>query len=290
MCKSLQSFISRPRFVKAHLHHAYKSDHDNQQLGHRRICLEVILNEDSWFQLDCIHIVGSCNGLVCVSPTFVELVVTNPSTREHRKLPTPPFRPHMHKIAWIRQVVCWGFGYDSSTNDYKVIAGFMKNLDSKRTHFYVLTLKSSSTWKVIGEVKYGIYASRTGILCSGALHWFMTRKKRKKVIISLDLSTEEFKEIPLPDVDILYEYNCFHRLGVLEECLCIYSNASPSSTNKWVMKNKWELYIDDHCQNKYDVAHYLPIDSQMTSGDSDIVLRMVFVCLPMGYIFVLVYL
>ncbi|KAI7727783.1 hypothetical protein M8C21_025014 [Ambrosia artemisiifolia] len=270
VCKSWQSIISDPRFVKAHLNHAYTNDRNNPELGHRRVCLSVISGEDSWFYSDCVHIVGSCNGLLCVSPKGVKFVVTNPSTREHKKLPTPPFRPHMHKIGMIREVVCWGFGYDSSTDDYKVIAGFMKDWHSKHTRFHALTLKSN-TWKAIGKVKYSTYVGKSGILCGGALHWFMTHKNHKKAIISLDLSTEEFKEIPLPDPSLLYDRDCFdYRLGVIEDCLCIYLRCSSLSTRKWVMKNnRWEVYTNDHCQGKYDVAHYLPItlDSQMTSSD-----------------------
>ncbi|XP_035835069.1 F-box/kelch-repeat protein At3g23880-like isoform X2 [Helianthus annuus] len=265
VCKSWRSVILSLRFVKAHLNNAYTNDRNNHELGHRRVCLRGIRGEDSWFLLDYIHIVGSCNGLLCVSPIGVKFVVINPSTREHKKLPTPPFQPHVHKLAMTREVACWGFGYDSSSDDYKVIAGFMKKFDSKRTSFLVLTLKSN-TWKVIGQVKYSIYEGRSGVFYGGALHWFMTHKNLKKVIISLDLSTEEFKEIPMPDVYMLYFDS--YRLGVIEECLCIYSIRSPLSTKKWVMKNnKWELYIDNHCQTKYDVAHYFPIrkESHMTS-------------------------
>ncbi|MFS8013282.1 putative F-box domain-containing protein [Helianthus anomalus] len=272
VCKSLQSFISSPSFVKAHLNHAYKSDRDNPELGYRRVSLHI--NGDAWFYADTIYIVGSCNGLLCVTPEGVEFVVTNPSTREHRKLPKPHFLSYVQEkeIEMIRQLVCMGFGYDSCTDDYKVILGLRKNFDSKRTRFHALTLKSN-TWKFIGEVKYTCYNGHCGILCGGALHWFMApNKNRRRVIISLDLSTEEFKEIPLPFVDTKYDrYHFRHRLGVIEECLCICPYGSPLKTRKkWVMKNKWEVYTEDHCQGKYDVVHYLLItrDSQRTYGDS----------------------
>ncbi|MFS8013248.1 hypothetical protein Hanom_Chr14g01330561 [Helianthus anomalus] len=71
---------------------------------------------------------------------------------------------------------------------------------------------------------------------------------RKRVIISLDLSTEEFKEIPLPFVDTKYDrYHFRHRPGVIEECLCLYPYGSPLKTRKkWVMKNnKWEVYTKE---------------------------------------------
>ncbi|KAI3741462.1 hypothetical protein L1987_59136 [Smallanthus sonchifolius] len=199
---------------------------------------------------------GSCNGLVCVSLEDVELEVTNPWTRESKKLQTPTHRPD-EILYTIRQVMsCLGFGYDATTDDYKVIIGLKKRVFDELTVFHVLTLKSN-VWKVIGEVKYKDFTNKAGILCGGALYWFMTASK-KKVIMSLDLSTEECKEIPQP---MEPEYVCAdfydYRLGVIEECLCIYSifSASPLSSKIWVMKNnKWELYNNE---SKYDIVHYL---------------------------------
>ncbi|KAJ0450315.1 putative F-box domain-containing protein [Helianthus annuus] len=258
VCKSWQSLISCPRLVKAHLNHAYDNDRHNPQLGHRRFARYCITKVDDWLCMNETHLVGSCDGLVCFSPEDVEFVVINPSTREEKKLPTPPYRPNMAKIPTTRSAVCWGFGYDSYADDYKVVVGFRQTYSKKRTRFYVLSLKSN-IWRVIGEevMYWRGYVGIDGVLCGGALHWFMADAK-KKVIISLDLSKEEFKEISLPTEDDEYKWNGKHRLGVIEECLCIYSCRSPLSTNKWVMKNnKWQLYNDHICEAKYDVAHHL---------------------------------
>ncbi|XP_076942590.1 F-box/kelch-repeat protein At3g06240-like [Bidens hawaiensis] len=258
VCKSWQSFISSSRFVQAHLNHAYKRDRDNHEFGHRRICVSFSYKKElSSFYGNETRIVGSCNGLVCVSPRDVEFVITNPSTREEKKLPTPPF---MHKRLRIRdKVECWGFGYDSSADEYKVIVGFKNNYE---TVFHVFTLKSN-TWKVIEQVKYKIYVdvfysyvNTSGILCGGALHWIITHQNMK-VIISLDLSTEEFKEIPVP-LDLLYDCSHCYRLGIIEECLCIYTYCSPSTSKKLVMKNnEWKPYNINKCKSNYDIAHLL---------------------------------
>ncbi|XP_076961171.1 F-box/kelch-repeat protein At3g23880-like [Bidens hawaiensis] len=275
VCKSWLSFISTPCFVKAHLNHNIKRDRDNRQLGHRRICHSKYMPNGRWVRWnEIIVIVGSCNGLVCFSPRDVELVVTNPLTREQKKLPTPPYWPNMDRISIIRDLVCcWGFGYDSCADDYKVIVGFRNIFDINQTTLFVLTLKSN-TWKVIGEIRYRNirYKYKSGVLCGGALHWFMMDGKMKKVIISLDLSTEKFKEIPQPDTA---DYDCDIedlQLGVLEDCLCVYLCCSPRSRDKkWVMKNnKWDPYID-HCRNKYDLVHFMPyaLDSQKMCSSDD---------------------
>ncbi|XP_076951608.1 F-box/kelch-repeat protein At3g23880-like [Bidens hawaiensis] len=269
VCKSWLSLISSPRFVKAHLNHNIKSDRNNHQLGHRRICHSKSMPNGRWVRWnEIIVIVGSCNGLVCFSPRDVELVVTNPLTREQKKLPTPPYRPNMDGIGMIRELVCWGFGYDSCADDYKVIAGFRNKYDINWTTFFVLTLKSN-TWKVIGKIRYGMIIEEEedcGILCGGALHWFLSDGNKKKVIISFNLSTGEFKEIPQPDTA---DYDCDIKdlqLGVLEDCLCIYLCCFPRSRDKkWVMKNnKWDPYID-HCRDKYDLAHFMGFPKDVQS-------------------------
>ncbi|XP_076893189.1 F-box/kelch-repeat protein At3g06240-like [Bidens hawaiensis] len=159
-----------------------------------------------------LRVAGSCNGLVCVSlefefgepsefdeppevdelapPEVDELAITNPLTREVKILPMPrPYPPE------VPVNVCCGFGYDSSLDDYKVIVGFTKTHGQKRTLFHVFTLKSN-TWNVIGEIKYGCTYDTFGAFCGGALHWFMECDADQKVIISLDLTTLEFKETP----------------------------------------------------------------------------------------------
>ncbi|XP_076926424.1 F-box protein CPR1-like [Bidens hawaiensis] len=255
VCNSWHSIISTPSFVKAHLKRAYANDHNNPELGHRRVCNKMLWAAETWHEQNGIDIVGSCNGLLCVSPRGVKFAVTNPLTREQKKLPTPPYwLHHIRNTSNIRNEVCWGFGYDSLAYDYKVIAGFNKR-GSKVTFFYSLTLKSN-TWKYIGHVECWMrYGSVSGTLCGGKLYWLM---KKDDAILSLDLSTEEFKEIP--------PHECSGKpiLGVIDECLCIFiyrlRRYERGSSTEWVMKNnKWELFIDDRCQSKYDVAHHLPI-------------------------------
>ncbi|KAJ0861137.1 putative F-box domain-containing protein [Helianthus annuus] len=195
VCKSWHSLISTPCFVTSHLKHAFNTDRKNHQLGHRRFVSDLTTTEDEWFFVNVIHIVGSYNGL------------------RKKKLPKSP-----HKPFW-RQGVCWGFSY--ADDDYKVVAGFMIN--KKWTLFYVLSLKSD-TWELIKKVKYTSIDGKAGTLRGGALHWFMEDiKKRRVVILSLDLSTLKFEEIPQPQLGYEYDRWCV-RLGVIEECLCISSN------------------------------------------------------------------
>ncbi|XP_071687350.1 F-box protein CPR1-like [Rutidosis leptorrhynchoides] len=256
VCKSWYNLISSDYFVKTHLNRSYNN---NREHGYLRIRLHWKFNNvaDNKFR-DCM-IVGSCNGLVCIFTNFKdELLVTNPSTREVRILPKPC-------IKYRGRVIC-GFGYDSATDDYKVVVGF--NQSKHHMRFQVLSLKSNK-WKLVGDNDNLTYLSsfndyNCGFLYDGALHWFMddtTKNKKKTIILSFDICLEKFKEIVLPNDHTEYVYDERDRLGMFEERLCIYRcsefydfNAIHRQT--WVMKNDncWELVPHDYEGNKNGAA------------------------------------
>lgn len=259
VCKSWLSLISSCCFVKTHLDYNKMKDDNNDEIGHRRIIMPSSYGtpNDTWYIMDLWHIIGSSNGLVCVSPKDAQLLVTNPLTREVKELQPGP------QIIVNRHLLCWGFGHDSSTDDYKVVMGI--KMRKVGTLFHVLSLKSN-TWKAISLVKYKFYASSTrfGILWNGALHWFMKDYNTKRmVILSFNLSTEEFNECPQPD-DSRYVSDYFSKLGILKKCLCIFRNDPPYQ--RWVMKTyndkySWEPLPYDCEMSKYDVAHTLKCDT-----------------------------
>ncbi|XP_028057313.1 F-box protein CPR1-like [Camellia sinensis] len=64
----------------------------------------------------CMKIWGSCDGLLLMIDDVFNCSLVNPSTRQSRKLPKSPFS--------INSKYClesYGFGYDSSNDDYKVM-------------------------------------------------------------------------------------------------------------------------------------------------------------------------
>nr|GEZ23384.1 hypothetical protein [Tanacetum cinerariifolium] len=141
--------------------------------------------------------------------------------------------------------------------DYKVILGYKKS--ENQTCFQVLTLKSN-VWKVIGDVNYSFISSNAGIIYNGALHWFMSDQNQNKVVIlSFDLSLEEFKVIPQPG-DAGYEFTSDTSLGIVDNCLCICRRLSQ---RRWVMTNynvkqSWAILKHDNTMiMKCDIAHFL---------------------------------
>lgn len=202
------------------------------------------------------YLVGSSNGLVCI--ISAQVLVANPCTREVKKLQIPEFR---NRVASS----CWGFGYDSRTDDYKIIRGVFLKGGVRRSSFRVSNLKSN-IWRNIGPVLKYYFISSVGVLWNGALYWLMGDAENKKdvIILSFDLSKEEFKKIPQPDDDIYRscmddddDDDISFSFGVIKEGLCIYESQLSPSSKKWVMKNdnEWKLMKRD--MEESDVIHYL---------------------------------
>ncbi|GKD79593.1 F-box/kelch-repeat protein-like protein [Tanacetum coccineum] len=215
------------------------------------------------YQNNVWKVVGSSNGLVCISPLFHRhlILVNNPCTGEVRELPMAP-------LVSEKSVddVSLSFGYDSSTDDYKVVLG-IKKLRLEGAIVHVFSLKSNS-WKLIGDVKYWFMFNKPGILFNGALHWFVedySREEPDNSILSFHLSHGEFNVIPQPN-DTKYFLDLFDSgptLGTVENQLCIILTNINNHLNRniWVMRSyidepSWELLPNDR-EMKFDVVHYM---------------------------------
>ncbi|GJZ13995.1 F-box protein CPR1-like protein [Tanacetum coccineum] len=239
VCKLWRFFISSNRFVKAHLKHSGNNDRNNNNFGVRRIVISELdsytgrpIPSYNWYySIKKYNIVGSSNGLVCISSSNARVLVGNPSIREFKILPNPR-KTDIEDIPGSYPFL--GFGYDSFSDDYKVVLG-------KPESVQVLSLKTN-VWRSLGKLEYLYYHFPTfvGILCNGAIHWLMQEPKDKNtlkcVIVSFDLSTEKIKEIPLPEYDERFEVTLLSYLGIIDECLCIYDQ-SRTHCPRWVMKN-----------------------------------------------------
>lgn len=158
VCKPWLSTISSPNFIKSHLHHVLvasrknptlleilSSDYDDchiefseylllliERLEQRRLqhlfeaLLDVSVQDLSTSPIR-IHriryeqrVASSChNGIICVADVFENLYLWNPSIRQCKKLPFPP-KPCTDTMLEFN----FGFGYDSISDDYKVIRLF----------------------------------------------------------------------------------------------------------------------------------------------------------------------
>ncbi|RXH92609.1 hypothetical protein DVH24_033505 [Malus domestica] len=139
-------------------------------------------------------LVGSCNGLICLllNPPIayyeeyyenIRLLLWNPSTRTARKLPD---------IDWFRyRPIYYGFGYDSTTQDYKVLLG---SINYKDGFAAIFSLKAAS-WKIVVDSlkpAASLYYSGRGCFLNGALHWNQRHSKKTTIIRSFDFAQEKF--------------------------------------------------------------------------------------------------
>ncbi|KAK9994102.1 hypothetical protein SO802_023805 [Lithocarpus litseifolius] len=232
VCKPWYSSIANPSFISTHHlnhnhshHHSYVihiprnipipffpgSSHSSDQVC-TLACDRTFETMSEFrvpftFQSGFPHFVGSCNGMLCFtsSRSWSNVVyLWNPSIRKFKRLPDSQL--------FIMTV---GIGFDSQNNDFKVVGiprTFAKPKPPPEVEVYSL---SSDSWK---RVELGISWRPTVVshkfncvlrfpFVCGHLHWMIEmieegggqEKHDTSTILSFDVNSEKFKELPLPD-------------------------------------------------------------------------------------------
>nr|GFB47730.1 hypothetical protein [Tanacetum cinerariifolium] len=165
-------------------------------------------------------------------------LIYNPSTRVSNTLPSSGYVGARY-----------AFGYNESTDDYKVIA-----LSSRVNKAKIYSIKTG-VWKNINDVPHIPAWCKRATFSNGAFHW-MVRKKT-------------FSEVPPPVYD--NECNRWITLGALGDWLCVlvhYKNEIRRS-DLWVMKvygvrDSWTKLVSIP-----DVAHKLGLYEVPLSVSND---------------------
>ncbi|CAI9094210.1 OLC1v1029904C1 [Oldenlandia corymbosa var. corymbosa] len=216
----------------------------------------------------CISgIEGWCNGLLCLSSSSkTDLFLSNPTTRKHWQLPSPLPKKKTESIISPSQEICvYGFGYDGTGDDYKVIRvtedylnqgiGVLKPI-SQEVQVYS---QKSNSWKHLPQFPYFIGNRRwpnPGKLVNHALHWVM-EDSDDDVIAAFDLRTEQYHTVPLPPeiVERKESANPSSKspswpwiLEVLEGFLCVMKRQDSTTLNLWIMeeygvKDSWTEFV-----------------------------------------------
>ncbi|KAM5580275.1 hypothetical protein ABKV19_009830 [Rosa sericea] len=266
VCKAWQALISDPYFVRKHLsrintkiNSSYSllfmenssfrsidcealfkcSGHDDGPVPSRELDFPVI---DPRFEFEFIEIIGYCNGFICllIDSDSLVFMLWNPCTRESKVLPEPPSELYLK---------FYGFGYDSTTDDYKLIVGFSASSAGEYVAF-AFTLKTGS-WRKLQSLNQNFRVLWNGCLVNETLHWVLNeRDEFRRVIasrlVSFDLAEEKFHEIAFPyfpnSVD---RCNLVARVGNIRDSLILHCGPistrpiSPRSRldfRMWVMK------------------------------------------------------
>ncbi|XP_058198470.1 F-box/kelch-repeat protein At3g06240-like [Rhododendron vialii] len=241
---SWNSLISSPYFAQTHFNRTH-TNNPNKHLLHNIVLQSITqdlytvdLTADVPFatKLDLPSlqppddkVLGSCNGLLLFCRTGrSNFFLLNPSTRECKKLPSLPFvlNPGHGFYSCL-----YGVGYDSTTDDYKVVMlSFYDESDpesesesyplSDTTTVAVYSLKSNA-WRRIQDTQYIHWGMTFGAYFNGCLHW-VCRREGSYLIVAFDLADEVFREVSLPAswAEADDEIRKFE-LVVVGGCLCL---------------------------------------------------------------------
>lgn len=169
-----------------------KDDTDHLPCGIEYLDLSVILGVDNANVLRGSH----CNGVLSLSELLnsseKRVFLYNPSTREFRVLPTCAINAFFIGVE--------GFGYDSKANDYK----FVRMFHSAEINDYIAMVYSmgSDSWR---QIKVGVeglvyVSNNVRVLYRGVYYWWVPNlSDSSEVLLSFDMSSEEFDIIRLPD-------------------------------------------------------------------------------------------
>ncbi|KAL4599324.1 hypothetical protein ACB092_11G118700 [Castanea dentata] len=153
------------------------------------------------FQSGLAFLVGSCNGLLCFSDFRLQNSLSNNVFFGFNDV---FFQLHLAKL---------GFAHHSQKNDYKVVRisrPFTEPMPPPEAEVYTLC---SDSWKRVGiswrpnVVFYKFSCAKPFPFVSGHLHWMLDMKEKGggqemryiEMILSFDVNSEKFKELPLPN-------------------------------------------------------------------------------------------
>jgi F-box interacting protein len=242
--KPFRSLIDSTDFINLHLKNSIDTG-SNLSLILRRDSEICLINLDALSDaveeahpLMCysnqILILGSTNGLICISNVAEDIALWNPLIRRHKVIPFLPIERIGSSLLATR---VFGFGYDPENEDYKLvrISQFI-NLGNEGcvSKVKVYSLRANE-WRDSEDMPYVLcYTRKNGTFASGALHWVVNRKFNEEadLIVAFDLTAEKFREVPLPEC----AEEGFHiDVGVLGGCVCMIATYQAVRIDVWVM-------------------------------------------------------
>ncbi|KAK9938560.1 hypothetical protein M0R45_015289 [Rubus argutus] len=249
VCKAWRALISHPLFVEKYTGRRTKSkssfrlllpifplrsvDYEAQGVAFREHYYPVSLPKPK----RSLELYGSSHGIVCLAIDYHTIILWNPSTGESNLLPEPPARTgHDGSIDF------YGFGYDSTTQDYKIVRGYDFEVYPE-CNFEVFSLKTGS-WRrhPLVDVPFDLYSFEDifgsigqGFVANDALHW-MDSSLDVVAILVFSFAEEKLQRM-LPNLpprgDAAYKFE----VGTVGDCLSVYAeNPGIRSSSLWVMK------------------------------------------------------
>ncbi|KAK4783723.1 hypothetical protein SAY86_018091 [Trapa natans] len=254
--KRWRFLIDNPCFVHQQLAHSIQS-FSNQTLfiRHKSVLRIIDLNslaqDDSAgasvslteinYPLMCysdeIKLLGSCNGLICLSNAADDIIIWNPSLRKHRFLPNFSVKARKRSQMPLLSVCVYGFGFVHNSEDYKLLRLLQYISQPAESDVCVYSMASNS-WRRIHNLPYSlIYPRKMGVFVNMALHWIMTPEltlDSPNYIVGFNLESEDFSVIPQPEI---LDQSCEIDVAVLDCCLCMVASYKDTGVDVWIMNN-----------------------------------------------------
>ncbi|XP_058785018.1 F-box/kelch-repeat protein At3g23880-like [Vicia villosa] len=267
ICKSLNSIIFNPKFVRKHLSisttrrlhlSSYQNEFNLKSYSLQSMFTDLTTNFTQLgfpFYTDVInsyYIACSCDGVLCLADHYEHKVVLwNPCIRKFKKLP-----PFENPSVFKKLRVTHGFGYDHVSDLYKVVVVYTTSIKARSgvhedtTSIKVLTL-GTRDWRTIPTFPFGsIFDYGAGKCVSGTVNWLDYTEiywigRPKPIIVSFDLAKESFQKISLPDHGRRDE--CNMTLFVWRDCLSIIFDHDVWVMNTYGVKESWIKLFSVSC-------------------------------------------
>ncbi|XP_065878518.1 F-box/kelch-repeat protein At3g23880-like [Euphorbia lathyris] len=233
VCKSWYSIINSKQSIKKHLNHAnsiHSNQHDNLLGLHipswdaSNRCFLYNENLDGsihakevGFPFKLVEVCNYCNGLICFNVSGHGILIWNPSLPlEYKIIPMDKTkrRPDLDRF-------CVAIGYDSTTDDYKIVR-VPKYTHNNSRFVKVFSLKSSS-WskkKIPKNFRY-VIDQNMSIYTRNRLHWIGSHFVDGKVaefIVYFDMVEERLDLVNTPgEVVSMFNYKD-QRLDFIRHC------------------------------------------------------------------------
>ncbi|XP_058741578.1 F-box/kelch-repeat protein At3g23880-like [Vicia villosa] len=291
VCRSWNTLISDSMFIKMHLNRSslnpqfsliYSNNDDHGFIPFPVSLLwenrSIDIPSDPYYQLNdknCDEIVGSCNGLVCLAGYSLNQITGykkrwlrfwNPATRA--------ISDKEGTVFYNYKYCKFTFGYDNSTETYKVVL-FGSNLDHPETNIVKVLNLGDNVWRTIHgfpaiplQLEHGY--EYDGVHLSCTINWMAFQNVYDRddileefVIISLDLSTETFTQLmPPKNYNNVMSIIKFPNICVLMDSLC-FSYDKETEFFIWQMKKfgdekSWSQFLKFSYHNigiDYELGH-----------------------------------
>ncbi|KAK4425819.1 F-box protein CPR1 [Sesamum alatum] len=228
------NLLSTPHFIKSHL---TRKTHQEYLIVNTTFdptySISTIKDDSIWKTLpaglglrDQTHVVGSCDGLVLIVPEYFDKLLVNPITMQQLKIPNSPLALNRSE-----SVTMHGFGYDSCSDDYKVV--MLSYYDADNEH--------DSTFVDVYSVKRGVWK----------------RVHNSPYDHPFNLADEVFNEISAPSGVNLRNFP-LNKLVVRGECLCMieYDRTDVWTMEEYGLKESWTKF-GVHADNEYFIQRPL---------------------------------